>query len=55
VKLLDANVVIYALGVPHPYRDPCQWILRALDSDDHDYVMDAEVLQEVLYVFDRRG
>ena len=55
MKLLDANVVIYALGVPHPYRDPCQWILRALDSDDHDYVMDAEVLQEVLYVFDRRG
>ena len=55
MKLLDANVVIYALGVPHPYRDLCQRILRALDSDDHDYVMDTEVLQEVLHVFDRRG
>ena len=55
MKLLDANVVIYALGVAHPYREPCRRILRALDSDDHDYVMDAEVLQEVLYIFDRRG
>jgi predicted nucleic acid-binding protein len=55
VKLIDANAVIYALGVPHPYRDLCQRILRALDSDDQDYVMDTEVLQEVLHVFDRRG
>ena len=55
MKLLDTNVVIYALGVPHPYRALCQGILRSLDSDVHNYVMDAEVLQEVLYIFDRRG
>ena len=55
MKLVDANVVIYALGVPHPYREPCRRILKALDEEGHDYLMDTEVLQEVLHVFDRRG
>ena len=63
MKLLDANVVIYALGVAHPYalgvahpyREPCRRILSALEEEGHDYLMDSETLQEILYVFDRRG
>ena len=55
MKLLDANIVIYALGRDHPYREPCRAIISQLEERPHDYAVDAEMLQEVLYVFSRRG
>lgn len=54
VKLLDTNIVIYALGRDHPYREPCRAIMNQLEGHPHDYAADAEMLQEVLYVFSNR-
>ena len=51
---LDANVFIYAAGRSHPYRDPCLGILRAAAEDDLSAVTSAEVLQEILHLFQRR-
>ena len=55
MKLLDANIVIYALGRDHPYREPCRAIISQLEERPHDYAVDAEMLQEILYVFSNRG
>ena len=54
MKLLDANIVIYAMGRDHPYREPCRAIIGQLEERPHDYAVDTEMLQEVLYVFTRR-
>jgi len=51
VKLLDTNIVIYALGGEHPYRDPCRAVINQLEGRHHDYAVSAEMLQEVLSVF----
>ena len=55
MKLLDANIVIYSMGREHPYREPCRAIISQLEERPHDYLVDSEMLQEVLYVFSRRG
>ena len=51
MKLLDTNIVIYALGGEHPYRDPCKAVINQLEGRHHDYAVSAEMLQEVLSVF----
>ena len=55
MKLLDANVVIYALGRDHPYREPCRAIIKQLEERPHDYVVDTEMVQEILHVFSHKG
>lgn len=54
LKLLDANVILYALGGAHPYREPCARILEAAGTSD-EYGIDTELVQEVVYVLTRRG
>ena len=55
MRLVDANVVIYSEGGEHIYRDPCKSIIDSVDSWPYEYVIDAEALQEVLYVYSSRG
>ena len=55
MKLLDANVFVYAVGKPDPYREPCRKIIQVLLNSSHQYLTDAEVLQEILHVYGRRG
>ena len=55
MKLLDTNVVIYALGRDHLYREPCRAIIKQLEDRPHDYAADTEMLQEILHVFSYRG
>lgn len=55
MKMLDANVFIYAVGGTGPYRESCQRLLRSLYSNSHEYVTNVEVLQEILHVLGRRG
>lgn len=52
---LDSAISIYAAGADHPYRDPCAQIIAALAAADHECVTSAEVLQEILNVYVRRG
>lgn len=55
MKLLDTNIILYALGRPHLYKEPCARLLEQIRERDVDYVIDAELVQEVLYVYSARG
>lgn len=46
---VDANIPMYAMGAPHPHKEPCiRWFL-GVSQGRHEAVTDAEVLQEILY------
>ena len=55
MKLIDTNIIIYAVGRPHSYRGPCARILREASVDVNGYTIDAEVLQELLHVYTMRA
>ena len=55
MRLLDANVIIYAEGGEHIYRRPCQNIMEQVKVWPDDYAIDIEALQEILYFYSRRG
>ena len=55
MKLVDANIVIYSLGRECRYREPCRAIIDQMVVRPYDYSIDAETLQELLYVFWKRG
>lgn len=49
--LIDVNVVMYAVGAPHPHREPSARLLERVVRGEVEAVSDSEVLQEVLYRF----
>lgn len=55
MKLLDTNVVIYAIGGPHPLKEACQRLFQDIAGGNAAYVIDVELLQEVLYIYSSRG
>jgi predicted nucleic acid-binding protein len=55
LKLIDTNVVIYAAGRPHRYKEVCADIMReAARSELPAYAIDVELLQEVLHFYHSR-
>src|SRR6266516_5662707 len=46
---IDTNIVIYAVGGPHPFKEPCRQILILAAQHPPAFVTDAEVLQELLH------
>lgn len=46
---LDVNVPMYAVGKDHPYKESCVWILTEITNGRLEAVIDAEIIQEVLY------
>ena len=52
--LLDANIPIYAHGREHFYREPCRIIMRRVKIHPHNYAVDTETFQEILYIYSRR-
>lgn len=46
---LDANVVMYLIGAPHPNQDRTRVVLRDLVQSETRLVTDAEVYQEILH------
>jgi predicted nucleic acid-binding protein len=46
---IDANLIMYSLGGPHPLKAPCIHLLRKIQSEDILAVTNTEVLQEILY------
>ena len=48
-QFIDANVIMYSLGGPHPLRDPYREILERIKSGTIRVVTNTEVLQEILY------
>lgn len=55
MKLIDTNIIIYALGQEHLYREPCLRLLDRIAQGETGYTIDVELLQEVMHVFWRRG
>ena len=53
--LLDANIPIYAHGREHFYREPCRTIMGRVKTHPHNYAVDTETFQEILYIYSRRG
>lgn len=52
---IDSNVLVYATGADHPLRQPCVDVLNELGRNPAQCWSSAEVLQEILHVFVRRG
>ncbi len=46
---VDTNIPMYAAGVPHPLRESCQRVIRAIATGKLSAVTNAEVFQEILY------
>jgi len=55
LKLLDTNIVLYAAGRSHRYKGPCSELLERVVAGDVDCSVDAELFQEILYVYTARG
>ena len=54
MKLIDANIFIYAAGKDHPYKLPCLRLLRLVEAGDVKANTDVEVLQEILHFYHAR-
>ncbi|MEW6189327.1 MAG: type II toxin-antitoxin system VapC family toxin [Actinomycetota bacterium] len=49
IYFIDANIVMYAVGREHEYKQFCSAILRDIGDEKITAVTDTEVLQEILY------
>lgn len=47
--LIDANVIMYAAGAPHPHKTPSVRLLERVARGEVEATVDAEVLQEILH------
>lgn len=54
MKLLDTNVIVYARGKAHLYKESCTSVLRSAEREPGSYGIDVELLQELLDVYSRR-
>jgi predicted nucleic acid-binding protein len=52
---LDANVVLYAVGRPSAYTEPCRQVLTAIGKGTCRGVADVNIIQEILHVALRKG
>lgn len=46
---LDVNVPMYAAGRAHPHKESCVWVLTEIANGRLDTIIDAEIIQEILY------
>ena len=52
---IDANLIMYSIGGPHPLREPCKKLLEKIKSREILGVTNTEVLQEILYRYFSMG
>jgi predicted nucleic acid-binding protein len=50
VIVLDTTILVYAIGEPHPLRDPCRRVLRAQADGRIAAATTVEVVQEFTHV-----
>lgn len=55
MKLIDTNIIMYALGRAHPLREKCRDIFTGIVNNAVEANIDTELLQELLYVYSSRG
>lgn len=54
MRLIDTNVVIYAAGKAHPLQEEARRVLDRIAEGASHANVDAELLQEILHVYDAR-
>ena len=54
MRLIDANVVIYAAGKAHPLQEEARKVLDRVAEGTLHANIDTEVLQEILHIYDAR-
>jgi len=54
LRLIDTNVVIYAAGKAHPLQNEARRVLDRIAEGALHANVDAELLQEILHVYDAR-
>ena len=47
--LVDANIMMYAAGLPHKFKQPSARFLKRVAEGEYDAAIDAEALQEILH------
>lgn len=47
--LVDANVLMYAIGADHAHKEPCIRLLECIGAGQVEAAVDAETLQELLH------
>ncbi len=52
---VDANIPMYAVGAPHPLKQPCIGFLEAIARGEIAALTDAEVLHEILHRYSALG
>jgi predicted nucleic acid-binding protein len=52
--LVDTNVILYAIGGPHPYAEPCRQIVALAGEGHIDMEAPVDLVQEVLHHRARR-
>lgn len=52
--VLDTSVLVYAIGVAHPLRDPCRRLIDTLGTGRLDATTTVRVIQELVHVRARR-
>jgi uncharacterized protein len=52
---IDANIVLYSVGKPHPLKAPCLAVMEDLARRTILSATNIEVLQEILHIYSRRG
>ena len=52
--VLDTSVLVYAVGVDHPLRDPCRTIIEDIGAGRTAATTTVEVIQEFVHVRARR-
>lgn len=55
MKLIDTNIIMYAVGKTHTLKEPCKEVIHKVVNNEISANIDIEVLQELLYVYDSRG
>lgn len=54
MRLIDTNVIVYAVGKAHPLREGAREVLDQIVEGALQANIDAEVLQEILHVYNVR-
>jgi len=49
LSLLDVNVVMYAAGIEHHYKQACAWLILEVAAGRVKAAIDTETIQEILY------
>jgi len=55
IYFIDANLVMYSIGSPHPLRDPSKRVFGKIREKKVFVLTNTEVLQEILYRYSSIG